>query len=431
MLTDASIFYLAILGVMIVVSIVMPFFSEDKSNIWSPITIIGLVLIYYVVWPSLDGLSLFGAENVGNQSLFYITAVIFFGSVLLAFYWKRDTRYIKWNSYFTLDNSPKIAFILLIVALACYVPFRGFRTSISADTATITSARTGFVSYFIDLIAILAGATCLGFVGLKSKDTSTTKKYAIFVVVLYMTLTLYIVGGFRYRIVILLLSLATIYHLFPKPKRINYILVIPIAIITYLGFAIMDQARSYGRGIDMDAANNVSMDEASKGARENMDVCCFSIVVTNEYYRSEKFAGIEPVVTALMMPIPRALFPSKPDGSYMKEAQIRTLGNSDQGAAFLIFTEAYISFDVLGVIAYGLFVGWCCKIVWSNYRNNKESIGAILLLALFNGFCYTWISRGYMAAVFNDFVYFVVLPFVFARIINTFSKRTQHENICY
>lgn len=427
MLQESSALYLIILCIAIVASIVKPLLSDDKSKIWSPLTVIGLVLIYYIAWPSCLGLKLYGAGFSPNQSLFYITALVFYCCVLLSFKVTKDTECIKWNKYFSVSNSQKIAIWLFVIALLCYVPFRGFRTSISAETATVTSARSGLVSYFIDLIAILVGACCLAYVGLKNKETPIIKRHFVFWSIIYFTLILYIVGGFRYRIVILLLAMATIYHLFPNPKRINYIVIIPVAIIAFLGFAIMDRSRSYGKGINMEAARNVSIDEASKGARENSDVCCFSIAVTDEYSRVGSKVGMEPIVTAILMPIPRAIFPSKPEGNYLKDAQIRTIGNTDGGAAFLIFTEAYISFGMIGVILYGLFVGWSCKKVWSNYRNNSDSIGAILLLALFNGYCYTWISRGYMAGAFNDFVYFVVLPFVFAYLINRFSKQSEEE----
>lgn len=431
MLQGTSTLYLIVLCIAIAVSIVVPLFAEDKSKIWSPITVIGLVLIYYVVWPSIKGLNLYGAGFVQNQPLFYLTAVVFFGCILLAFNFTRDTEYIKWNGYFTVDNSQKVAIVLFIIALVCYVPFRGFRTSISADTATVASARIGLVSYFIDLIAILVGACSLAYVGLKDTEALLAKKHAVLWGILYFTLILFIVGGFRYRIVILILAMATMYHLFPEPKKINFIVLVPVAIAAFLGFAIMDKARSYGRGIDMEAARNVSMDEALKGAGENVDVCCFSIVVTDEYSKAGGNVGMEPIVTAILMPIPRAIFPSKPDGNYMREAQIRTIGDADGGAAVLIFTEAYMSFGMFGVIIYGLFVGFCCKKVWSNYRNNPDSIGAILFLALFNGFCYTWISRGYMAGAFNDFIYFAVLPFAFAYLVNKFSKAPEEdEDIC-
>lgn len=136
---------------------------------------------------------------------------------------------------------------------------RGFRFTISAEDATLVTARTGLVSYFIDLISLFVGACCLAFVGYKNTKGLGVKKRIVVLIILYFTLVMFIVGGFRYRLVILILALATTYHLYPSPRKINYIVLVPVAIITYLGFAIMDKARSYGRGIDLDVAKTISL----------------------------------------------------------------------------------------------------------------------------------------------------------------------------
>lgn len=422
MLQSISTLFFVILCGMIGYSLIVPWLSKDKTLIWSPITILSLIFIYYIVLPVTDDISMYGASTAPNQYLFFVSAVLFFGSILFAFKRTEDGSFSKWNYYFTTGNAQKISISLFIIALLCYIPFRGFRFTISAEDATLVTARTGLVSYFIDLISLFVGTCCLAFVGYKNTKGLGIKKRIVVLIILYFTLVMFIVGGFRYRLVILILALATTYHLYPSPRKINYIVLVPVAIITYLGFAIMDTARSYGRGIDLDVAKTISLKDAQKGAGESTDVCCFSIATIDYYSRNDVSAGIEPILTAVLMPIPRSIFPSKPAGEYMKEAQIRVIGDASGGAAVLIFAEAYMSFGLLGVILYGLFIGWLCKKIWSNYQNNKDSIGAILLLALFNGFMYTWMSRGYMAGAFNDFIYFVVLPFWLTALINRFSK---------
>lgn len=422
MLENTSWIFLIFLCIMIGGTIFRPFLSKDKSQIWSPITIISLVLIYYIVIPSFQGLTLYGAESATKQSLFYFMAVLFLGCILWAYKSSSPNECKKWNSYFTMDNAQRIAVVLFLITIVCYVPFRGFRTSIFVDDALKISARTGLVSYFIDLISLLVGASCLSFIGLKNIGKGVIKRCVIFGGILYFAFILFIVGGFRYRIVILLLALATTYHLFPKPRKINYLILVPVGVLAFLGFAVMDSSRRYGQGIDMEVAESVSLAQASQGAQENMDVCCFSIAVFDEYSRNGGYVGFEPVLTAVLMPIPRAILPSKPKGEYMIEAQNRTIGDALGGAAVLVFAEAYMSLGVFGVILYGLFIGWACKKVWINYRNSPNSIGAILLLALFNGFCYTWISRGYMAGAFNDFIYFVVLPFWITALLRKYNK---------
>lgn len=421
MLQTSSSFFLYILIALVGYQLIIPWLSKDKTKIWSPITVISLTLIYYVIEPSFGDISLYGASIASNQYMFYMTAVLFFISILIGFRKFSDGEFSKWNNYFTSSSSTKYALYLFFIALVCYVPFRGFRTSISASDAVIVSERTGFVSYFIDLISLFVGASCLAFVSYKNKNNVSGWKRIVIIVILYFTLVMFIVGGFRYRLVILLLALATTYHLYPIPRKINYTLLLPIAIVTYLGFAIMDSARSYGRGINLDVAKSISLEDASKGAGESTDVLCYSIVSTDIFSREGGFVGIDPIVTAVCMPIPRALFPWKPDATYLHIVE-KKIGIYGSGAAFLVFTEAYTAMGLFGVILYGLFIGWLSKKIWSNYQNNKDSIGAILLLAIFNGFCYTWISRGYMASAFNDFIYFVVLPFWLTALINRFSK---------
>ena len=222
---------------------------------------------------------------------------------------------------------------------------------------------------------------------------------------------MYIVGGFRYRIVYLILSLGTIYHLYPRSRRINYPVVIIVAIVAFFGFAIMDKSRVYGTGIDREAAKEVSLKDAEKGAGESANVCCFSIIVIDEYSRWGGYVYFEPIINAILMPIPRAIFPWKPDGQYMRVAQLRTIGSFEGGAACLCFVEAFMAFGWLGVLLYGLFMGWMSRLFWDNYQRNRNSMGAILLLALYNGFCYQWISRGYMGGNFNSFLYYVFVPF--------------------
>lgn len=407
---------------MILYSLIKPWLSKDPSEIWSPISMIAFTLLYYVVKPSFGDLSMYGANLASNQYLFYLTAVVFYGCILYAFSRPTKKEFSKWNSYFNIENSTRLGFVLFLIAMVCYVPFRGLRTSISADDATIVTARTGLVSYFIDLISLFVGACCLAYVGLKNKAGMGIKERAAALIIIYFTMVLFIVGGFRYRIVILALALATTYHLYPKPRKINYALLIPLAVVLYLGFAVMDVSRRYGTGIDMDIAKNVTLQDATKGAGESADVLCFSIVTTDNYSEHGGFAGFEPIVTAILMPIPRAILPWKPNAEYIHEAENRQ-GMLGQGAAFLVFTEAYMSFGMIGVILYGLFIGWFCKRVWYNYRVNPNSIGALLFLSLLNGFCYQWISRGYMASAFNDFVYFVVLPFWLTALYNRFNRR--------
>ena len=399
-------------------------FSRDKTKIWSPMVVFSLASIYYIVLPPFDGLTLYKANLAEFQYVFYLAALVFCISILIGFNLPSPHAFKKWNNIFTERNIYWIGVSLFIVALFCYVPFRGFRYTISAEDSTRLTARTGVVSYLIDLISLFCASCSLLLFSIKITSINSVKKKLTFGLIWYLSLVVYIVGGFRLRIVWFLLTLLTTYHLGVVVKRPRYLVIICLAVISYLGFSIMDSARNYGAGIDLEKASELSMDEISDGAGENVDVSCFSISVLDYACNYDYRIGFEPLVTAALMPIPRSLFPWKPDGGYLKDLQLGVMGNSDEGAAFLIFVEAFISFGWIGVILYGLFVGWLSGLFWRNYKRNPSSIGAVVLLALYNGFCYDWYARGYMAGIFNNFMYYIIVPFWLSQLLIMLRKKT-------
>ena len=421
MLNPLSYIFLSILIALICIQILLGLLSKDKSRIWSPITFVSFTLIYYVVIPSFSSMRGYDIRHIEYQWVFYLSALLFYLFVLLGFFLCKSGSFSKWNTYITKDNALLYGIFLFFIALVCYVPFRGFRTTVWDVDASLVSERTGFVSYFIDLISILC-SSC-GLILMSTMRQSRSIKWIILGVVVYLTFVVYVVGGFRVRIVYLAIMLLTIAHLYLEPKRIRILLIAGVALPLYFLFAAMDNSRSYGFGLNRESLEEMTAEEVEEGAKENAAVLYFSVLCTDYYYKNGEMVGIEPFYNALMMPFPRTLFPWKPNGEYMRKAQLKTLGTAEGGAAFLNFTEGFVSLGFLGVILYGLLMGLLSGVFWNNYYNNRSSIGAILLLSLYNGFCYQWISRGYLGGNLNSFLYFVIVPFWIIAIIRYFKYR--------
>lgn len=396
------------LSILIVRNLLTALLSSDHAQIWSPMTFISLVYLYYCVIPYYFGdIKIYGIDASKSAIYMNIGALLSYICISLGFHIRSTANFRKLNSTFTVNNARIYGIALFIIAVACYVPFRGFHFSFfNTDEGEIFD-RKGFTSYFIDMISLFCASCSLIWATHKKKID------LVLLLIVWLSLVFYIIAGFRFRIVILIISIATAIYLFPMPKRLNYVALSAIAILVYVGFGLMDGARSYGHGIDIE---KVEFDKETVGAGENSYVYVMSALTMHRYDNETKLY-FEPFVTALCMPIPRVLAPWKPDGKYLKDAQRKVLGTTDYGAAFVFFTEAFISWGWLGVIIYSFFVGWLSKVFWNNYSKNRQSLGAIILLGLYNGFCYVLISRGYMAQVFNTFIYFVLLPFWFAAII--------------
>lgn len=395
-------FFIILLIICIILYFRKAWFSKDSSLIWSPMTFLSLVYIYYCIIPFFHGnLDIYNVSIQDATSIMNAGALISYLCIWLGFSFNTRKQFYHWNSLIDKKNAKRFGIILFILGLICYIPFRGFHISFFNVDEDIIYDREGFTSYFIDLISLFCGACSLLFVGKRKKID------LVFLGAIWLTLVFFIIAGFRFRIVILMITLFTTYHLYPFSKKLNYPILIIVAVVAYLGFGIMDYARSYGHGINLE---NVDFSNERKGANESDYIYVMSALSMKQYDAADKLY-FEPLITAICMPIPRALAPWKPDGKYLKDIQLKVLGTTDYGAAFVFFVEAFISWGWLGVVLYSIFVGWISKIFWSNYRRNPRSIGAIVLLGLFNGFSYVLFSRGYMAQVFNTFIYFVILPF--------------------
>lgn len=381
--------------------------SKNLADFWSPLTFISFTFIYYYIFPFFDEDVKFFEEYIGDRTkTFHFCTLLFFVSILVGFYIKKsNTNWTSWNQTYNDNYIKSLGLFLFILALICYVPVRGLHFSIGlVGDDVVYSERLGFVNYLIDMIAVFCTSSCLLIASYKNK-----KNIYVFIVV-WITLATFIVAGFRSRIVVLIISCVATFYLYPRPHKLNYIPLAAIAFAAYLGFAVMEQSRSYSRGLNMEVAKSMSFDDMAEGSKENVNVYKFSCLTIETYDRTGKRIYFEPIITAALMPIPRSCFPWKPDGGYLSEAQTFVTGEIT-GAAFLCYVEAFISFGYFGVALYGLLLGCLAKMFWSNYKNNPTSIGAIIALAIFNGFCYKVISRGYLANMFIEYVFYICLPF--------------------
>lgn len=401
---------LSLYGLIILIgyNILKSFVSRDHSQIWNPMVFISLVYFYYVIWPYYWGDTDFyklGTEGATEYNL--IAAFISYLGIHLKFHRPtRKTNFNSINNVFTETNSVKLSVLMLLIGFAGYVSIKGFSMSLFTSVDAEWNKGGDFAFYFTDLISL--GCACCSVLAVKSD-----KKWLIVLAVL-ASLFFYVLCGFRYRIVMLAIATFTTWHLFPSPKRINYKVLVPIALAAFFLFALMDGARRYGSGLDRDAVANLDVKEL-KGASENSNVFTFTGYAITKYVDQEKI-HFEPLWCAITLPIPRVIFPGKPNAEYIRKVSTYEFG----GAAFMYYAEAYMAFGWLGVILYGLFIGWLSRRIWDNYQSNPNNLNAILFMAIFNGTTYVLISRGYMAQALQIFVYFMFLPFWLGRIIKYF-----------
>lgn len=400
---------------------VKPLFSKDKSKFWNPITFILVVYVYYIIMP-------FFSENIkfdwlvvdyheGEMAL--LTCVdLSITSTIIGFNVRCKNNWLRgFNSLISIDKTIRYGVALFVIGIICYIPFRGFNLTMTAGSEAVIYEQAGaFDMYFVNLVAITIAGCSLSLFALLSKKK---KCWWIFLVILWITAITFIFAGFRFRLVVLAVALVTVYHLFPVPKKIRLGIWIPVVVTFYVFMGIMDKTRSYSNGLDFSRLEGLTIEQKYAGAGENEGVYAYSCLVMDKG-ETYPLSWLDPIWRAITMPLPRMLFPWKP--SVDEYSMQKHIFGYEFGCAYIMPVDNWISLRWSGVVLYGLFMGYLCAVFWNNYREHPTSIGAILLLALFNGFTYTMISRGYIAQVFMTFLFFVILPFW---IIMLFEKKRR------
>lgn len=412
-----------ILGIVCVFVLFRAYRNEDKTLIWSPLTFLTLTIVYYLVLPEFMNSREFEGYNVDSRSLsFHIGKLVSYVSILVGFFLirrKKVDNWTKWNNLFSEDNALTFAVFLFAIAMVCHIPYRGFHLSFLSDGKELSEfdySSPGLSYYFVNMIAVLCAACCL-------LIPKWEKHKIILGIIFWLTLVAFIVAGFRYRIVILVISMFTVYYLYAENvKKIKILPVVVISFVCYVGFNIMDHARDYGNGIRLDVIAGMNRDEVTAQAGETERVYNYSIMVMDTYEKEGRREYFDPLINAAFIPIPRAIFPWKPNADYLYSSANYVMRGGGVASVYVYFVEAFMAFGWMGIIINGLFVGWLSRRFWNNYRNNPKSLGAILALALYNGLTYVIISRGYLAQEYSCFLFYLCVPFLLSLLLKKSIK---------
>jgi hypothetical protein len=160
--------------------------------------------------------------------------------------------------------------------------------------------------------------------------------------------------------------------------------------------------RSYGRGLDLSAVEERSAGEIfAEGLGGESQVFLTTsgmMAITPGLY---PYVGLQPLISVLQFPIPKAWFPDKDTFGYLKRA-IETLFNSPSlglGAALLCYGEWFLMAGWPSLILMSVLLGWLLRCLWNWLLIRQTEPLALTLYALSVSFVYLVVSRGYLAQV--------------------------------
>lgn len=409
---------LSVLIVLIFYTLLRGLSNKDQRAFWSPMTIISLTFLYYTVIGPLFAIYIkdttYRYVELGQHiSISWVGAAVTLLFINIGFLLKPIRVFRPHN--IEISNVKKPALALFIFALLLYAYWMGSRFSsfflillANVEQATYEEMYGGnFDMYLMQSMAFFVSVCSLLFV-VYLKRKSKINALLFFGIAIF-TLIAYLISGFRFRIVMLFISLATVYYLV-KNVRIKLLPWLIGGFVFVLAMGLIEQTRSYESGLNLEKTEGSSLFDYIESGTNETRIFLVSGAVIDLVSEKKSYVGFEPITTALLMPIPRSLFANKPYGSYYSDLSNYIFRGYAGGAAYMNYGEAYQAFGWIGIILNGLFIGYLAKLFFNYYKHNSNSIYAIVILALFNGFVYILVARGYLAQISTIFFFYVLIP---------------------
>ncbi len=239
-------------------------------------------------------------------------------------------------------------------------------------------------------------------------------------IVLYLTLSVYIAGGFRFIVLGMFIALGAVYYIRrqsrPSMKIIAIAVIIAVLFSTYLGIA----RRDLRSGAGMQSAE-VQVDDVEYMFYSNLNIyqTYYGVTAKVPGELPHTFGRATIFDTAIMF-IPRSLWSGKPTAG--QSASLSTIKNAIHpdvlgryGMATPYLTEIYLDYTVLGVLVIMLNLGKFIGRLYKNTQYNTCSRSSIIRYCLFLGLFMQLIIRGYFASGFWMVVFAYIPCFLFER----------------
>lgn len=415
-------------GIAIIIDLAYRYTRSEPNVFLSPLAFIELILLYYTIISPLILISNGDTSYAGKDMSPYISlswcGVFVFYICVMAGYKVAMYPYLSWtmsnDTYEDVDLKKvfNIGVSLVALGLVLYMINGGYSLrqlvfgGISESFELTSSSLSGYGKQMINFCIPGCGLMLIAY--LRGERTSYSK--IMFIAAVFLSLSSFVIAGFRYRIVYLLITFFTIFYIY-KQKRPNLLLWVALFLILVLFMGIIGASRNYQRGLDTSKLQGQTNGELMQKGMNDTRIFYATGALMNDVSSNSNYTYFNPIYTAVCMPIPRSIFKDKPDATYLVDMNVRIWGTANYGIAFMCYGEAFYAFGWIGIILCGLLLGMFSRYIFSMYQTNEKSVSALLLLATYNGFIYVVLSRGYFAQQVTIFFLVIAIPLIVYKLL--------------
>lgn len=238
-----------------------------------------------------------------------------------------------------------------------------------------------------------------------------SKSRVLKIVLFYLMITTFIMRGFRFIIVAIIISPIIVMflkkHSRPKLLHILAVLIILLLMIGFVG-STRTELRN-GQGVKENINQSMTIESITYTVTDNFSIFKTYYGIIEHIPKDMNYTLGEQIVKyTIIMFVPRAIWSNKPQ-PIIREILSTSVSPyaSIAGTAYPYIGEYYHEFGLLGIIVFCFFLGQFCKRI--NYLKEEKDIHSIVLFATLYPLLFQILIRGYTPSNFY-MILFVILP---------------------
>lgn len=422
--------------------------SKTWVEVYKPTLFVTAILAFYALFGPLRAIFSAGEipNFIGSSGTFYrnhehrdvliygwTASLVFYATFLIGFYFLRAK--IKLSKRFPnvdLASARSWGIALCVIALLAHIVIslkalmlsREYIFPFNGQLINLFSGLNYFDNYILLLGDLFVPGVILQFcVWLRKREQtlSLSAWVAISFIVFFQQ-------GVRYKLLLLLAPLALLW-LFYLKRRPKLILGVISMVLFVILSGVISVWRLEARGGSVNIKDFSPLEIASSSFDEAGTFFTSSLVLSLVPSK-QPFLGAEPILTTLLHPIPRSLFPNKPSGDYPYRIQdtVYTAGwkqkHLHSHTAFMAFVEYYLiaGWPSLILISFGL--GIIMRRLWSWFLLRQYEPVAQSIYLLNVCFLYSILSRGYFPQVLMAYCAFVLPLYLIYRRLTVRARQS-------
>ena len=390
---------------------------QSSISIWSPLSLLAMLFLYYTVIGPLyfvvvGHTDFFGVDFRPLYWKGWLASLVSFVMICIGYLSYRGSK-LYVGQICSDELLQKFAIWLIGAAFFSMIAWTTFfRATASMFNPFASEAARGevsqftsnpFANYLVNLINLSIPAMVLSLLIWLQRRSPYALLALIFVS--FFGTCFFLSSGFRFRIIWTVIAMAAAYYLWSKKRPNPLFMAVGGAMLLAL-LALIGMTRNYWSGLSMSKARGASIsDYVDHGFQEAgifMSVCS----VVDAIPKTVPHTYWDPLWITITFPIPRALWPGKPESQTLL-AMAQSYGANDvfeAGVAMPFYAEWYVAFGWPGLIVTSYLVGFACKRLWVWFLQRREDKLVILSYTTTLGFLYFFFSRGYTPIMTLNFV---------------------------